>query len=92
MYTETVEISGHIIDSLLLPKILDDITRHEIEFTMEHVEIGKRRADPSNARIRLTAKDSATLENVIRRIRQHGAVLVDEKESIDKEINTGNKE
>jgi len=80
MYTETVEISGHIIDSLLLPKILDDITKHEIEFTIEHIDVGKRRADPSCARIRLTAKDAATLEHVLRRIRQHGAVLVDEKD------------
>ncbi len=80
MYSETVEISGHIIDSLLLPKILDDIVKHQLDFTIEDLSVGKKRDDPTYARIRLTAKDEATLEKVLKRIRQHGATLVDEKD------------
>lgn len=80
MYSETVEVSGHIIDSLLLPKILDDIVKHDIDFTVEDLSVGKKRDDPSYARIRLSAKDEATLERVLKRIRQHGATLVDEKD------------
>ncbi|MBI5118800.1 TIGR00300 family protein [Candidatus Poribacteria bacterium] len=81
MYSETVEITGHIIDSLLLPKILDDIVRHGIEFNIERLDVGKKREDPSCARIRLTAKDAEALENVLKRIRQHGATLVDEQDA-----------
>jgi lysine-ketoglutarate reductase/saccharopine dehydrogenase-like protein (TIGR00300 family) len=80
MYDETVEISGHFIDSLLLPKILDDIVSHGTEFDIERLDVGKKRQDPSYARIRLTAEDPETLEIVLRRIRRHGATLVDEKE------------
>ncbi len=82
MYSETVEITGHIIDSLLLPKILDDIVRNGIEFSIERLEVGKKREDPSYARIRLTAKDAEKLENVLKRIRQHGATLVDEQDAL----------
>lgn len=80
MYTETVEITGHFIDSLLLPKILDDVVGHDTEFDIERLDVGKRKQDPSYARIRLTAKDADTLERVLRRIRRHGAVLVNEED------------
>jgi len=80
MYSETVEIAGHFIDSLLLPKILDDIVRHNTEFDIERLDVGKKREDPSYARIRLTAKDAETLEKVIARINRHGAALVDEQD------------
>ncbi len=80
MYSETVEIRGHIIDSLLLPKILDDILKNGAEFTIEELQLGKRREDPSYARVRLSSKDAAALDNILRRIRQHGATLVDEQD------------
>jgi lysine-ketoglutarate reductase/saccharopine dehydrogenase-like protein (TIGR00300 family) len=80
MHSETIEIRGHIIDSLLLPKILDDILKNGAEFTVEELELGKRREDPSYARLRLTSKDAAALDNLLKRIRQHGATLVDEQD------------
>ncbi|RJP73906.1 MAG: TIGR00300 family protein [Candidatus Abyssobacteria bacterium SURF_17] len=86
MYSDTVEISGHIIDSLLLPKILDDIVRNGIDFHIEELRVGKKREDPSYARIRLTAKDAATLENVLKRIRHHGAVPVDEQDCASERV------
>jgi lysine-ketoglutarate reductase/saccharopine dehydrogenase-like protein (TIGR00300 family) len=80
MYSETVEIRGHIIDSLLLPKILDDILQNGAEFTIEDLQLGKRREDQTYARIRLTSKDAAALDKVLKRIRKHGATLVDEQD------------
>ncbi|GAB4338621.1 MAG: TIGR00300 family protein [Candidatus Abyssubacteria bacterium] len=80
MYTETVEISGHIIDSLLLPKILDELLKNGIDFNIEELRVGKKREDPSYARISLSAKDEQTLDHVLKRIRQHGAILVDEQD------------
>jgi lysine-ketoglutarate reductase/saccharopine dehydrogenase-like protein (TIGR00300 family) len=80
MYTETVEISGHIIDSLLLPKILDELLKNGLDFKIEELRVGKKREDPSYARIMLSAKDEQTLDRVLKRIRQHGATLVDEQD------------
>jgi lysine-ketoglutarate reductase/saccharopine dehydrogenase-like protein (TIGR00300 family) len=89
MYSETVEIAGHFIDSLILPKILDDIVGQNTEFDIESLDVGKRKEDASYARIRLTANDAETLERVLRRIRRHGATPVDERdcalESADKD-------
>lgn len=80
MYSETVEVKGHIIDSLLLPKILDEIVRQNTEFHIESFDVGKRREDSSYARIRLTSKDAETLDRTLKVIRHHGAALVDEKD------------
>jgi lysine-ketoglutarate reductase/saccharopine dehydrogenase-like protein (TIGR00300 family) len=80
MYSETVEITGHFIDSLLLPKILDDIVGQDTEFDIETLDVGKRKEDASYARIRLRARDAESLEKVLRRIRRHGATPVDERD------------
>ncbi len=49
---ETVEVQGHIIDSLILPKILDCITGGGGTFRIVQVNIGQTRTDPSANRRR----------------------------------------
>lgn len=44
---EEVEVHGHIIDSLLLPKILDRILQMGGTFEIRECRIGSRRIDPS---------------------------------------------
>ena len=55
MAQSVVEISGHIIDSLLLPKVLDLIINLGAEFEILDIKIGNRRADHSYARIQIDA-------------------------------------
>ena len=47
--TEEVEVSGHIIDSLILPKILDIITAAGGHFEILKFTVGQTRNDPSFA-------------------------------------------
>src|SRR5262249_18063431 len=47
---EEVEVRGHIVDSLLLPKILDRILQLGGSFEIRECRIGARRVDPSYAR------------------------------------------
>ena len=56
---EEVEVRGHIIDSLLLPKILDRILQMEGTFEIRECRIGARRIDPSYARIEIRADTPA---------------------------------
>jgi lysine-ketoglutarate reductase/saccharopine dehydrogenase-like protein (TIGR00300 family) len=78
MTTETVELHGHIIDSLTLPKVLDDILTLEGQFDIEEVRIGHQRTDTSYARIRVQAADRERLDQILLRLRQHGAEPVAE--------------
>ena len=45
-FTEKVELTGHIIDSLLLPKVLDCVTAAGGAFRIEKITIGQARKDP----------------------------------------------
>ena len=73
MFSETIELRGHIIDSLILPKVLDQILTHGANFKIAEIKIGKKRADQSFARIEVSAQTSEALDELILRLRQHGA-------------------
>jgi lysine-ketoglutarate reductase/saccharopine dehydrogenase-like protein (TIGR00300 family) len=73
MFSETIELRGHIIDSLILPKVLDQILTHGANFKIAEIKIGQKRADQSFARIEVSAETSEGLDELILRLRQHGA-------------------
>jgi lysine-ketoglutarate reductase/saccharopine dehydrogenase-like protein (TIGR00300 family) len=77
MVSERVELRGHIIDSLLLPKVLDEITARGGAFELESLIVGRRREDPSEACIRVEAADEETLDEILTGIQVHGAQPVD---------------
>ncbi len=64
---------GHIIDSLLLPKILDRILQMGGSFEIRECTIGPRRVDPSFARIAVKAASPAELGEILGDLVEHGA-------------------
>ncbi len=79
-FSEEIEISGHIIDSLLLPKILDEITALGGEFEILDIAVGHRRRDPSYARLSVSAGDRRVLDEILDTVNQHGAVPVHQQD------------
>jgi lysine-ketoglutarate reductase/saccharopine dehydrogenase-like protein (TIGR00300 family) len=77
MFSETIELRGHIIDSLILPKVLDQILTRGANFKIGEIKIGKKRADQSFARIEVSAETKEALDELILRLRQHGAEMVE---------------
>ena len=77
MFSETIELRGHIIDSLILPKVLDQILTHSANFKITEITIGKKRADQSFARIEVSAETNEALDELILRLRQHGAEVAE---------------
>ena len=73
MTSETVYLQGHIIDSLALPRTLDEIVALGATYEIVELKLGVRAEDESFARILITAADENALGNVIERLRQHGA-------------------
>jgi lysine-ketoglutarate reductase/saccharopine dehydrogenase-like protein (TIGR00300 family) len=71
---EEVEVRGHIIDSLILPKILDVIGAGGGSFRIKEISIGQTPADPSHAVIEVHAVDDRTLDRILAQIADHGAV------------------
>ncbi len=71
---EEVEVSGHIIDSLILPRILDVITQAGGSFVIRDIDIGQARHDASRALLEVQAADRSRLDEILALIRDHGAV------------------
>lgn len=77
---EVVELQGHIIDSLLLPKVLDEILTRGGAYTVKEIDIGTRQEDPSYARLEIRADTPARLEAILDAIHDHGAAPVEAKD------------
>jgi hypothetical protein len=73
MVSDTIELRGHIIDSLTLPKVLDQIVTRGATFNIVEFKIGQKRVDPSLARIEITAPTKTELDELIQRLREQGA-------------------
>ena len=71
--SEIVEVEGHIIDSLILPKVLDVILAAGADYRLLDVEIGKTNVDASRARIEVTASDPDSLASLLDELQVHGA-------------------
>jgi len=76
MDVEIVELQGHIIDSLILPRVLDEIVEAGVDYTIAAFEIGKGHDDPSFARIELRAERGA-LDRLLVRLADLGAMQPD---------------
>ena len=83
MPRSVVEVSGHIIDSLILPKVLDLIISLGADFEILDVHIGHRRADRSYARIQIDPSTPALLEQVLAKVKEHGALPSEEEQAAD---------
>src|SRR6516165_371799 len=78
---EEVEVRGHIVDSLLLPKILDRILQMGGTFEIRDCKIGARRIDPSYARIAIRAASSEELDAILGDLVEHGASPVNPEDA-----------
>ena len=76
MLSETFELRGHIIDSLTLPKVLDQIVMGGATFNIIEFKIGQKRVDPSSAKIEVTAESREQLDELIARLHEQGADVI----------------
>ena len=76
---ETVVLDGHIIDSLILAKVLDTILIMGGAFDLREVHIGVTRDEPSRATIVVRAASPGLLQEILEAIQPHGAAV--ERES-----------
>ena len=86
-YTATIEINGHIIDSLTLPKIMDIILDENANYEIDEIKIGREKTELSYARLNISAEDQEILNNVLKKVTKQGAVLIgDGEEEVRLEI------
>ncbi|HET9441849.1 MAG TPA: TIGR00300 family protein [Acidimicrobiales bacterium] len=73
MVSEVVELEGHIIDSLILAKVMDVILAAGADYRILDVTIGRTNTDTSRARLEVRAADDVALGTLLVELQAHGA-------------------
>ncbi|MCP4751823.1 MAG: TIGR00300 family protein [Proteobacteria bacterium] len=79
-YSKTIMLYGHIIDSLSLAKVFDEILDRGGDYVSERIDIGKTKKDMSHATLKVIAPDLKLLDSILNRLHQLGAVVLEEDE------------
>ena len=72
-----IEMDGHLIDSLILTRVLDKIMDMGGEFEIKKFTIGQRKDDTSYVHITVTGDDASHLDRILLELHSLGARLVE---------------
>jgi lysine-ketoglutarate reductase/saccharopine dehydrogenase-like protein (TIGR00300 family) len=75
--SETVEVSGHLMDSGVLALVLDDVLGYGGDYSIDRLDVGRAHDDESYARIIVSAEDAEALQRLLMRLQAHGVNQVD---------------
>jgi lysine-ketoglutarate reductase/saccharopine dehydrogenase-like protein (TIGR00300 family) len=79
-FVEEIELQGHIIDSLLLPKVLDEILTRGGTYVLKEITLGKRQIDPSYTRIEIKADSRSQLDEILHAVHEHGGISTEQRD------------
>jgi len=71
--SQLLRLEGHIIDSMMLPQLMDLVMDLGGSFEVRELNVGQRNDDPSVCRIEVFAEQPAVLDEIVRRARELGA-------------------
>ena len=86
MTSETVEVHGHLIDSGVLSRVLDDILEYGGDYSIDKFEVGKTPTDESYARLTVKSETDDDLSRLIMRLQTHGVNPTDPGEATLREV------
>ena len=78
-YSKDVEVRGHLIDSMILTKIFDNIMDLDGKFEVTKIKVGKLKTDESFAKIRVIGKNQNHLNEILETLYRVGATLKTQK-------------
>ncbi|CAN5247987.1 TIGR00300 family protein [soil metagenome] len=81
-HSETVEVTGHIMDSGVLARILDDVLEYGGDYRISRIDLGRMHDDESYARIEVSAGEIDQLQRILMRVQIYGANQADPGEAV----------
>ncbi len=79
--SENVEVTGHLMDSGILSRILDDIREYDGDYVIDRFDVGHEASDISRATIVVTAADDEALQRLLMRLQTRGVNQIDPGEA-----------
>jgi lysine-ketoglutarate reductase/saccharopine dehydrogenase-like protein (TIGR00300 family) len=77
--SDTIEAEGHLIDSGLLSAIFDKIIEFKASYEIVDFDIGRTNDDASRIKMRISARDSAVLDELLQQLTTYGCHPVKER-------------
>ena len=84
--SEVLETRGHLMDSGVLAKVLDDVLAYGGDYRIDRLDVGRAHEDESYARIVVSAGDDEALARLLMRLQAHGVNQVDPGEAVLREV------
>jgi len=78
-YTARLVLTGHIIDSMILPQVMDMIMDLGGNFTIDELTVGQHKTDTSLCRMEVVAGSAEDLDRIVRQARSLGATAESEQ-------------
>jgi lysine-ketoglutarate reductase/saccharopine dehydrogenase-like protein (TIGR00300 family) len=78
-HTARLVLAGHIIDSMMLPQVMDLVMDEGGNFTIEELKVGQHKTDTSLCRMEIIAASAEQLDRIVRRARALGATAESEE-------------
>lgn len=76
-FVEEITLEGHIIDSMILPRVFDVIMDLGGDFHVEEIRVGRRKAETSFARMKVFADSEEQMQRMVQALQGLGARLAD---------------
>ena len=78
-YTARLVLTGHIIDSMMLPQVMDMVMDLGGNFTIEELKVGQHKDDTSICRMEVVADSPTLLDRIVQSARALGATAESEQ-------------
>ena len=78
-HTARLVLTGHIIDSMILPQVMDMVMDLGGNFTIEELKVGQHKTDTSICRMEVVAGSAEELDRIVRQARALGATAESEQ-------------
>ena len=72
-FSEEITLEGHIIDSLILPRVFDAIMDLGGDFRVEEIRVGTHKREPSFARLTILAPGESQIHHIVSTLQGFGA-------------------
>ncbi len=83
-FSETVEVTGHLMDTGVLARILDDVLEYGADYAIQRLDVGRTHDDESSAQIVVVTQDPNSLARLLMRLQSHGVNAVEPGTAVTK--------
>lgn len=74
-----IELKGHIIDSLTLPKVLDLILDSGARCEVLEIKVGIEKTESSYSKLKIMSENQNTLDSVVEKLTKYGINVIEDK-------------